>query len=188
MTTSLRYTSTDLEGLPDIDGTRYELIDGDLYVSKQPSWHHQFAVDEILFALKSWGRETRDGVPISAPGVIFADDDDVAPDLIWIRADRFADAFDDAGHLRVAPDLVVEVLSPGAVNERRDRELKRKLYSRQGVREYWIVDWRAKQVQVFRREREALNLIATLLDGDALTSPLLEGFSCSVAALWTMPA
>ena len=91
---------------------------------------------------------------------------------------------DDAGHFVAAPELVVEVLSPGSRNERRDRELKLKLYSRQGVREYWIVDWQRREVQVYRREDAALRLVATLASDDTLASPLLPGFACPVADLW----
>lgn len=184
MSTSLRYSSSDLEGLPDIDGVRYEIIDGELHVSKQPDWHHQYACDRVSLALHLWNDDTGAGLPVSAPGVIFAEDDDVAPDIAWIGRERLANAFDQAGHLRVAPDLVVEVLSPGPKNERRDRELKLKLYSRQGVREYWIVDWRNRMVQVFRREQAALRLVATLEGEDILTSPLLPGFACPASSLW----
>lgn len=80
---------------------------------------------------------------------------------------------------------MVEVLSPGPANEQRDRELKLSLYSRQGVQEYWIVDWQAQVVQVYRREQAALQLAATLFVGDVLTSPLLPGFTCPVDRFWT---
>ena len=82
------------------------------------------------------------------------------------------------------PELVIEVLSPGGTNERRDREAKLKLYSRRGVLEYWIVDWRTRQVEVYRREDLALHLVATLHSTDMLTAPLLPGFSCEVATLF----
>ena len=78
----------------------------------------------------------------------------------------------------------VEILSPGAANERRDREAKLKLYSRRGVLEYWIVDWQARQVEVYRREELALRLVATLYATDTLASPLLPGFACEVATLF----
>jgi Uma2 family endonuclease len=184
MSTSLRYTSSDLEGLPDIDGVRYEIIDGELYVSKQPDWHHQNACTVISTDLAIWSRETGAGHTVQAPGLVFASDDDVVPDVVWISHERLANGLDQAGHLRVAPELVVEVLLPGAANERRDREFKLKLYSRQGVREYWIVDWRNRAVQVFRREQAALRLAVTLEDEDVLTSPLLPGFACPVSSLW----
>ena len=119
--------------------------------------------------------------------MIFAHDDNVIPDLVWISRERFADIWDEGGHMRAAPELVVEVLSPGSENERRDRDVKLKLYSRRGVLEYWIVDWRLRTVEVYRREELALRLVATLVDGDALTSPLLPGFSCPLSTPWEPP-
>jgi Uma2 family endonuclease len=182
--TSTRYTSSDLELLPDVDGVRYEIIDGDLYVSKQPHFEHQDVCGVTYAALLDWSKRTHLGRPIIAPGLIFAPDDDVAPDVVWISSARLASALDDAGHLRAAPELVIEVLSPGSTNERRDRELKLKLYSRQGVAEYWIVDWRRQTIGVYRREAAALQLVATLSNDDTLASPLLPGFSYPVAQLW----
>jgi Uma2 family endonuclease len=73
------------------------------------------------------------------------------------------------------------VLSVGREQERRDREAKLKLYSSKGVQEYWIVNWRLQQVEVYRRENSLLKLIVTLLSNDELTLPLLPGFSCSIA-------
>jgi Uma2 family endonuclease len=181
----LRYTSGDLELLPDVEGVRYEIIDGDLYVSKAPEVAHQLASHRVAFVLQRWDEEAKLGKAIPAPGVIFAPDQDVIPDLIWIRNDRFETAVDESGHLRVAPDLVVEVLSPGSVNERRDRELKLNLYSRQGVHEYWIVDWQRHTLQLYRRAEAELRLVATLEDADTLTSPNLPGFSCRIVDFWT---
>ena len=111
-----------------------------------------------------------------------------APDVVWRSREQLAVGKDDAGHLRVAPELVVEVRSPGSANERRDREVKLALYSRQGVREYGIVDWRARRVQVYRRDGAASRLVETLETDDALTSPPLPGFSRPVSNLWTAPA
>ena len=171
-----------LEVLPD-DGKRYEIIDGELYMSRQPHWHHQRACVKIC---SIGGVECADwaGEANLAPGVIFADDDDVAPDVVWISHTRRAAALGPDGHLHAAPELVIEVLSPGSTNERRDREAKLKLYSRRGVLEYWIIDWRTQQVEVYRREDLALHLVATLYPTDMLTSPLLPGFSCEVATLF----
>ncbi len=188
MTTSLRFTSKDLEGLPEIEGVRYEIIDGELYVSTAPSWHHQYACDEISWALRTWDRQAKLGTPVSGPGLIFAPDQDVVPDVVWISRERLANGLDAAGHLRVAPELVVEVLSPGSANEQRDREVKLGLYSRQDVEEYWIVDWRARTVEVFRRQGGTLRHVASLRDGEVLTTPLLPGFACPVSSLWEQPA
>jgi Uma2 family endonuclease len=66
-----------------------------------------------------------------------------------------------------------------------DGEAKLKLYESRGVREYWIVDWRIQQLEVYRRDQAMLRLAATLFAEDVLTSPLLPGFSCPVARLFT---
>ena len=178
------YTSADLELLPDIPGVRHEIIDGELHVSKQPHLEHQYANAIAGAVLVDWSRQSGQGVTLIAPGLIFAPDQDVAPDLVWVSHARLAQSRDQAGHLRLAPELVVEVLSPGSANERRDRELKLGLYSRQGVQEYWILDYVTHRVQVYRRAEAALHLVATLEDGDELTTPLLPGFRCVVAELW----
>jgi Uma2 family endonuclease len=120
-----------------------------------------------------------------APGVIFSDADNVVPDVVWISNERLTALMDEAGHLTGAPELAVEVLSPGVENERRDREAKLKLYESRGVREYWIVDWRIQQLEVYRRDQAMLRLAATLFAEDVLTSPLLPGFSCPVERLFT---
>ena len=181
--TALRWTSADLAVLPD-NGKRYEIIDGELYISRQPHWHHQRTCGKIVAALETWSAHTGAGEANLAPGVIFAEDDDVAPDVVWISQARRATALGADGHLHAAPELVVEILSPGTANERRDREAKLKLYSRRGVLEYWIVDWRAQQVEIYRREALALRLVTTLHPADTLTSPLLPGFACQVATLF----
>ena len=152
-------------------------------MSRQPPWHHQRTCGKVCAALEAWSVQTGAGEANLAPGVIFAEDDDVAPDVVWISQARRATTLGADGHLHAAPELVVEILSPGSTNERRDREAKLKLYSRRGVLEYWIVDWRTQQVEVYRREDLALRLVATLYSTDTLQSPLLPGFACQVATL-----
>lgn len=183
MSTALRWTSADLEALPD-DGKYYEIINGELHVSKQPHWHHQAVCGQAFALLHSWSKQTRAGFANIAPGVLFADNEDVAPDVVWVSSVRLNTALAEDGKLHAAPDLAVEVLSPGLKNERRDREAKLKLYSQRGVHEYWIIDWRKRQVEVYRRASGALQLVATLFEADILQSPLLPGFSCKVEELF----
>ena len=183
MATSLRWTSADLESLPN-DGKRYEIINGELYVSKQPHWNHQYVSGLVFSLLNTWSTKVGSSRANLNPGVIFADDDDVAPDVVWISNARLATALESDGKLHSAPELVVEVLSPGAANERRDREVKLELYSRRKVQEYWIPDWRNRQVEVYRRVDSQLRLVATLQEGNTLDTPLLPGFSCNVAELF----
>lgn len=183
MSSTTRWTSADLERMPD-DGNRYEIIDGELYMSKQPHANHQDVCAEILGELRDWNKKKGLGRAYFAPGLIFAEDDDLAPDVIWISGDRLATALWADGKFHEAPELVIEVLSPGGVNERRDREAKLQLYSRRGVSEYWIVDWRLRSIDVYRRDQSQLHYVATMLATDTLESPLLPGFSCSVGGLF----
>jgi Uma2 family endonuclease len=183
MTRSLRFTSRDLELLPD-DGKRYEIIDGELYASRAPNAYHQMTCSDLGGALCDWDRQTGLGKTISGPGIIFSPESDVIPDLVWVRRERLPAILDEKGHFRAAPDLVVEVLSPGTESAERDRDTKLTLYSRRGVREYWIVDWRLRQIDVYRREGTALALVATLLEEDTLTSPMLPGFALTLEHLF----
>jgi Uma2 family endonuclease len=179
----LRWTTTDLNLLPD-SSNRYEIVDGELLVTKAPHWGHQKASGNTHAELRNWSIETGLGEAVQAPGIIFSDADNVIPDVVWISKERLATSLDDAGHLTVAPELVVEVLSPGVENERRDREVKLKLYASRGVQDYWILDWRLKQIEVYRRQSGLLQLVSTLFPGDTLTSPQLPGFACKVERLF----
>ena len=180
---NLRWTSRDLELFPD-NGKRYEIVDGELYVSKQPHWHHQLICMRLGAVLELWSEQTEAGVANAAPGLIFADDDDVVPDVIWISQTRLSTALHPDGKLHAAPELVVEVLSPGATNEYRDRELKLRLYSRRGVHEYWIISWPERRVDVYRRENTELKFTKTLYESDILATPLLPGFSYQMSRLF----
>ena len=179
----LRWTSADLELLPD-NGNRYEIIDGELYVTRAPHWKHQTTCGNCYAKLKVWSDQTSSGYTAIGAGVIFGDKDDVIPDVVWVSKEKYAALIDESGHLLGAPDLAIEVLSKGTENEKRDREIKLKLYSNRGVLEYWIADWRAKQIQVYRRENGVLKLAMTLFETDTLTSPLLPEFSCLISQIF----
>jgi Uma2 family endonuclease len=179
------WTIRDLAAMPDDGGwKRYEIIDGELYVTRAPHIRHQGTGGNIHFALEAWSRETRLGSAFQAPGVVFSPTDAVIPDVVWVSQERLANGIDDAGHLVVAPELIVEVLSPGDLNEQRDKEVKPKLYSRYGVQEYWIVNWQLKTLEIYRRTAVQLQLVSTLLVGDTLTSPLLPDFSIPMAEIF----
>ena len=180
----VRWTSTDLELLPD-NGNRYEIINGELFVTRVPHWKHQKACTRIANVLDSWSLSTGLGETVITPGIIFTNADNVIPDVVWVSNERLATLLDDSGHLTGAPELVIEVLSAGGDNERRDKEVKLKLYASRGVQEYWIIDWRLQQIEVYRRERANLILVETLFAHDELTSPLLPGFSCVVESVFS---
>jgi Uma2 family endonuclease len=177
----IRWTIADLEFFEGDRSRRYEIIDGELFVTRAPDWRHQAVCINIGTILKLWSDQSSLGQAAINPGIIFSESDSVIPDVVWASHERLERLLDDAGHLTAAPELVVEVLSPGQANERRDREVKLKLYSVRGVHEYWIVNWQEQTVEVYRRENAALKLVGTLYQQDELTSPILPGLSCRVS-------
>jgi Uma2 family endonuclease len=179
----LRLTNADVEAMPD-DGNRYELIDGELYVSGAPSFNHQTILANIVIALGNYLREHPIGRIIPGVGVIFDDYNGVIPDLVFATNERMRKAL-AGGRFRAAPEIVIEILSPGSSNERRDRHVKRTLYASRGAGEYWIVDQENRTVEVHRRnETGDLAFEKTLLQRDELTSDFLPEFSVLVDSLF----
>ncbi len=172
---TLTWTVDDLAQLPD-KGCRYEIIQGELFVSRSPHFRHQNAADNICTALKNWSRETERGYVFSGVGVFFDLDEAVIPDVVWIRRESLDTIMDTAGHLTAAPDLAIEVISPG--DGARDQKTKLELYSRRGVQEYWILDRIAQEIEVYRRGNDGLQYVAVVTGGEILTSPMLPGFEC----------
>ncbi|GAB4214061.1 MAG: Uma2 family endonuclease [Roseiflexaceae bacterium] len=180
MTIITRWTTDAVEQMPRVEGERYEIIDGELHVTTQPHIRHQATCDNIIIELGNWSRTSGLGRTFQAPGIVFSPVEAVAPDVVWISKARLATLLGPEGKFHGSPDLVVEVLSPGKANEERDREKKLELYGRHGVPEYWIADWRACTVEVYRRAEDTLALAQTLRASDTLTSPLLPGFTCAI--------
>ena len=139
-------TWQDVQQLPD-DGHRHEAIEGELYVTPAPTPRHQDIVLSLALRLRTILVEAGHGRLWVAPiGVEFPDTGEgVQPDIVFVSTAR-RDRIVEQG-IRGAPDLVVEVLSPATAS--RDRGVKRKLYEREGVPQYWIVDPDAEAVEVW---------------------------------------
>jgi Uma2 family endonuclease len=172
---AVKLTYEDFVLFPD-DGQRHELIDGCHYVTPSPNTRHQ-KVSGRLFAL-IW--VFLDAHPIGhvfhAPlDVVLSDIDVVEPDLLYVSNAR--GAIITPAHARGAPDLVAEIASPGT--RRRDETIKRRLYERDGVTEYWVVDPDIDVIRIYRRKGDAFARPTELTReaGDILTTPLLPGFA-----------
>src|SRR5437660_5987109 len=152
-------TNKDLECLPD-DGNRYELIEGELYVSTAPELIHQRSVGNIHFAFMSFLLENPIGEILYGPGVILSDYDGVIPDLVYLSNERRQEI---ATGTRIygAPNMVIEILSPGTQNMDRDRKMKLTLYDKFGVDEYWIVDTPTRASECCRRSHETRKFLTT---------------------------
>jgi len=187
-----RFTYEDFLCFPE-DGLRHELIDGEHYVTPSPNTVHQRLVGRLHADLHAFLSATEAGEVFLAPfDVVLSNYDVVEPDLLVILADQTEILTDQ--HVRGAPAIVVEVLSPGT--RRRDETLKRQLYDRAGVREYWLVDPDREAVVICRRaDGGDLSIVVEALrtERHELTSPWLPGFALLLdvlfmradGALWT---
>src|SRR5262245_5354028 len=92
MTVVDRWTTADLDQFPDNAELRYEIINGELHVSKAPNWYHQLVAERISRALGNWNQESGAGAVASAPGIILEDQDNLIPDVIWISNQRLTSA------------------------------------------------------------------------------------------------
>lgn len=160
---------------------RYELIGGAIRVVPSPSVSHQEVSKRLLMALAGWVEGHGLGKVYDAPlDVVLSEYDVVQPDLIYVSKDR-SNIIKEA-NIWGAPDLVVEILSPGTA--RWDQGIKRQLYARFGVRELWLVDPRARSVEVATLKDGALLTSQVYCVGATLTSPLLPGFTLDVERLF----
>lgn len=173
-------TIADIDSMPE-DGNRYELIEGELFVSRAPSLEHQRLVDNLIVVIRDYLHKHPVGRVWSGPGVIFSDFSGVIPDLVFVSNERLKEIA-SGDRVAGAPDLIIEVLSPGAENAHRDRQAKRQLYRKYGVKEYWLVDAQKRAIEVYRSQR--FRLAATLGVKDQLTSPILPGFECPVREIF----
>ena len=178
-------TVADLDVFPDDDGNRYELIGGELFVSRAPGLSHQFVLQNLQVELSLYLRANPIGRLVPGAGAIFSDYDAVIPDLAFVRNERW-DQVVTGVKFTGALDLIIEILSPGTQNRQRDLSAKRRLYGKYGVAEYWIVDSENLSVSIFRLEGETLKEIATLTGDDKLTSTILSGFQLQVAAIFKL--
>ena len=174
-----------LETLPD-DNNRYELIAGELFVSCAPGLPHQLALQRLQVAIVKYLETNPIGIVAPGAGAVFSDYDAVIPDLAFVLNERWEKIVANDRFI-AAPNLVIEVVSPGKENRNRDFKAKRGLYAKYGVEEYWIVDRDNRSVTIFRLQDESLEETGTLHDGDQLTSTLLPGFSLNVGSLFVFP-
>jgi Uma2 family endonuclease len=181
-----RWTTDIVATLPAFAGGRYEIIDGELFVTHQPHARHQALCDNLIGEFYIWNQATGLGRTFQAPGVIFAADEAVAPDLIWVSRERMSQILAADGKFYAAPDLMIEIVSPGKANAERDREKKLNLYGRYAVAEYWIADWQQATIDIYEYDGEQLVLLRSLTSDDTLTSRTLTGFSCPVARLFEL--
>lgn len=162
------WTLADLDRLPD-DGNRYEVVDGELFVTPAPSPAHEALAAELHEILHSYVRAQRVGRVHRPRAVIRTDGSEVEPDLmvrplVTLPPDTWEEA--------PIPLLVVEIVS--RTTRRRDHEQKRAFYLRSGVEQYWLVDGRLRVIRVVRPDADDVLVAQELVwqptgAGEALT-------------------
>ena len=168
----LKFTVKDYMSMP--GDKRYQLLDGEMILAPSPTTRHQTIVQRLNLALQEFVAAGFLGQLWFAPlDVILSDHDVAQPDILFVSNERSSIITD--ANIQGAPDLVVEILSPGTVEF--DRGYKLALYGRHGVREYWLVDPDAETVEVLTLGDQGLTPAATYRRGQVLASPLLVGMS-----------
>lgn len=180
---SLKLTYDDFLLFPD-DGKRHELIDGEHYVTPSPNLRHQAISGRLFLLIGTWLQDHPVGKIFYAPlDVLFSRFDVVEPDLLYVSNERAPDVL-AVQHVTGAPDLVVEIASPGT--RKRDETIKRRLYERSNVVEYWVVDPVIDVIRVYRgagnRYERAVELSREA--GDVLTTSLLPGLEIPLARVF----
>ena len=154
------WTVEDLADLPD-DGNRYEVIDGELFVTPAPNLDHQEAIARLYVLLAPYVAREGFGHVVFAPAdVTFSPRRGVQPDLfvLPLQNARRPRRFTDVGRLLLA----VEVLSP--LTARVDRVKKRKVYREEGGDEYWVVDLEARVIERSTPGRETIEVLSERLE------------------------
>jgi len=172
------WTFHDYLRLP-LDGRRYEVLRGELYMNAAPRPRHQETLLNLSVMLVNHVRAHDLGRVYAAPidvilGTLATP---VQPDLLFIAKHRLAIVEEKV--LRGAPDFIAEVLSPST--EREDRGLKREIYEQAGVSEYWIVDPDARSIESLALEGGVYRRVARAGLGEIVSSVVIPGFSVAVS-------
>jgi Uma2 family endonuclease len=179
----VKLTYDDFLLFPD-DGKRHELIDGEHYVTPSPNRKHQKVSLNISLRIGNWLEQHPIGQIYYAPfDVIFSTFDVVEPDLLYMSNEHAAAVLTDA-NVQGVPELVIEIGSPST--RQRDETIKRHLYERSGVSEYWVVDPEIDVVRVYRRGAEGFERPQELRAdaGETLTTPRLPGLPLPLSRIF----
>jgi len=169
---------------PDREGG-CELLNGRIVMTPPARYPHGRLEARLMIALGGHVRAQAAGEVLgSSQGFALPSGDTVEPDLAFVERARWAlgPAPTDGELVRVVPDLVVEILSPSTAS--RDRGEKKAIYERNGVRELWLVDPRARRVTRFALADLRYDLGTVFEQDETLDSTVLAGFSLALAELF----
>ena len=175
----LKLTYRDYLLLP--EDSRYELIEGDLYMVPSPNEPHQRISRRLEYELVTYVEDHDLGEIYYAPfDVVLSIHNVVQPDIVFVSKGRRGIITEK--NIQGAPDLAIEILSPGTSD--RDLQIKRTLYGKYGVREYWIVDPVAGSIEVCIQSQAGLETYRVYSKGSKLNSPLLENLNLDLDSIF----
>jgi Uma2 family endonuclease len=175
----IKFTYQQYRHLP--EDRRYELIEGELYMTPSPQEAHQRFSGRLQFQLVKFIEEKNLGYIYNAPMDVYLSEFSVVqPDLMFISRDR--KGIIKKEYIQGAPDLVIEILSPGTSS--RDQITKKQLYGKYGVIEYWIVDPEAKTIEILTQGNTGLETLRVFNEKMILETTLLPAFTLQVACVF----
>jgi len=172
----------EFQTLPRDGSKRFELIEGEVFMTPSPNTRHQRAVAKLLRRLSDFTDEHDLGEVFIAPyDIVFSKWTALEPDLLFIRKERSSIITD--ANVQGAPDLVIEILSPS--NKAYDRKTKLRAYEKAGVPELWYLDPEEKTAEVLNLGSDRRYVVTAELSGnDAIVSSVLPGFSITLARIF----
>jgi Uma2 family endonuclease len=176
-------TIEDWDAIPYDEWKRYEIIEGVLFVSCSPGLTHQMVATNLTVLIWNFLDRNPIGTVVATPGLILSKFTGVIPDIV-VFLDEQRETIVSNDRLTGPPALVIEILSPGSANMRRDRVTKLNLYAKHHVPEYWIVDPKNLSLERYVLRELALELLETLTREDFLTTNALPGFSCPMSEVF----
>ena len=179
---TIQWTYEDYLAFPE-DGKRYEIIEGERYMSPAPKTKHQEVSGNLLYLLKAYLRQTKRGKVFDAPtDVILSDINIVQPDLLVVLAARTSIVTEK--NIQGVPDLVIEIISEST--RKTDETTKKKIYEQYGVLEYWIVDPELALVKIYRLTDGRYGRAEERAEerGETVTTVLLPGLDISLTEVF----
>lgn len=152
-------------------------------MSRAPGLTHQIVASNLIFLIRKFLETAPIGMVVPTPGLVLSNFSGVIPDLVFFL-DEQRENIVTGERLTGPPALVIEIVSPGSENIRRDRVAKLQLYAKHGVPEYWIVDPKKLSLERYVLRESSLEPLETLANEDYLTTTVLPGFSCQITEVF----
>ena len=163
--------------IPDDDDHIYELLDGEIVKYSAPESRHQIVLANLHLIMGSHVKQKKLGRVLFAPlSVMLGEHSAPQPDLLFVATKNLSRI--EKKCVMGAPDLVVEIISPGSVV--RDRVQKRGIYEKAGVPEYWIIDPKYFSVEIYQHTPSGYTLFHDVEGEGVVKSKIIKGLKIDV--------